>query len=243
MSVSYYEMSVHWRISRWKTLLTVSVYVQCNHDNCIYYSHVVTYVKMMHSYVMLNAIWTRRIAVNRVWPPWTTCQIRKIQNCGLRMRRECRKRFPRHRFQRKPLVYDPGMHVTHVPWCISGSLIRDGGGKRSRHSRRMRNPKFCVSGKRFKSVRSTVIDLCVCSLAPMRRGCHPELDNFKLIYKIYILRISERSFPHVNAIRPCLWLVRNGPDTGLMSSDTKPLPEPMLTQFYFAAWLHPATMS
>ena len=42
------------------------------------------------------------------------------------MRRECRNVFPRRRFQRKPLVSDPGMHhgtcVTHVPWCMSGSL-------------------------------------------------------------------------------------------------------------------------
>ena len=49
-------------------------------------------------------------------------------NCGLRMRRGC---FPRHRFQRKPLVSDPGMHhgtcVTHVPWCMSGSLSPGGG--------------------------------------------------------------------------------------------------------------------
>ena len=48
------------------------------------------------------------------------------QNCGLRMRRECRERFPRHRLLRKPLVNDPSMHhgtcVTHVPWCMSGSL-------------------------------------------------------------------------------------------------------------------------
>ena len=33
--------------------------------------------------------------------------------------------------QIKPLVSDPGMHhgtcVTHVPWCISGSLTRGGG--------------------------------------------------------------------------------------------------------------------
>ena len=47
------------------------------------------------------------------------------------MRRECRKRFPRHRFQRKPLVSDAGMHdgtcVTHVLWCMSGSLSRAGG--------------------------------------------------------------------------------------------------------------------
>ena len=39
-------------------------------------------------------------------------------NWGLRMRREWRERFPRHRLQRKPLVSDPGMHhgtcVTHV---------------------------------------------------------------------------------------------------------------------------------
>ena len=40
------------------------------------------------------------------------------QNCGLRMRWECRERFPRHRFQRKLLVSDPDMHhgtcVMHV---------------------------------------------------------------------------------------------------------------------------------
>ena len=54
------------------------------------------------------------------------------QNCSLRMRRECRERFPRHRRQRKTLVSDPGMHhgtcVTHVPWCMSWSLTRGGGG-------------------------------------------------------------------------------------------------------------------
>ena len=47
------------------------------------------------------------------------------------MRRECRERLPHHRFQRKPLVSDPVMHhgtcVTHVPWCMSGSLTRGDG--------------------------------------------------------------------------------------------------------------------
>ena len=37
----------------------------------------------------------------------------------------------RHRLQRKPLVSDPSLHcgmcVTHVPWWMSGSLIRGGG--------------------------------------------------------------------------------------------------------------------
>ena len=53
------------------------------------------------------------------------------QNRGLRMRRECRERFPRHWLQRKLLVSDPGMHqgacVTHVLWCMSGLLNRGGG--------------------------------------------------------------------------------------------------------------------
>ena len=52
-------------------------------------------------------------------------------NYGLRMRRECRESSPRHRLQKKRLVSDPGMHygtcVTHVPWCMSGSLTSGGG--------------------------------------------------------------------------------------------------------------------
>ena len=56
-----------------------------------------------------------------------------------------------------PRVSDPAMHhgtcVTHVPWCMprslpSGFLWSRWQGKRSRHSRRMRNPQFYVSGKR-----------------------------------------------------------------------------------------------
>ena len=47
------------------------------------------------------------------------------------MRRECQERFSRHRLQRKVLVSDPGMHhgtcVTHVPWCMTGSLTCGGG--------------------------------------------------------------------------------------------------------------------
>ena len=38
--------------------------------------------------------------------------------------------FPRHPLQKKPLLGDPGMHlgtcVTHLPWCMSGSLTRGG---------------------------------------------------------------------------------------------------------------------
>ena len=47
------------------------------------------------------------------------------------MRRECRERFPRHQFRRKPPISDPGMYygtcVTHVPRCMSGTLTCGGG--------------------------------------------------------------------------------------------------------------------
>ena len=65
---------------------------------------------------------------------WVSYQIRKIADCA---------------FSPPPLVSDPDMHhgtcVTHVPWCMRGSLTRGflwsrWRGKRSRHSRRIRNP-------------------------------------------------------------------------------------------------------
>ena len=61
--------------------------------------------------------------------------------------REGRERFPRHRPQRKLQVSDPGMHHTRalVHVGIANPWWR---GKRYRHSRRMRNPQFYVSGKR-----------------------------------------------------------------------------------------------
>ena len=56
-----------------------------------------------------------------------------------------------------PRVSNPDIHhdicVTHVSWCMPGSLTTDflwsqWRGKRSHHSPRMRNSQFCVSGKR-----------------------------------------------------------------------------------------------
>ena len=80
---------------------------------------------------------------------WTSCQIRKIAGAHA-------QGMP-GTFSPSPQVTDPGMHhgtcVTHVPWCMpesltSGFLWNWRRGKRSRHSRRMRNLQFCVSGKR-----------------------------------------------------------------------------------------------
>ena len=59
---------------------------------------------------------------------WTSCQIRKIAGCACTG--NVGNIFPRNRLQRKLLVSEPGMHhgtcVTHVPWCMSGSLTRGG---------------------------------------------------------------------------------------------------------------------
>ena len=60
-------------------------------------------------------------------------------------------------FSPPPRVSDPGMHhgtcVTHVPWCMPGSLISGflwswWRGNRPRLSRRMCNLQFYVTGKR-----------------------------------------------------------------------------------------------
>ena len=60
-------------------------------------------------------------------------------------------------FSPPPRIGDPDIHygtcVTHVPWCMPGSLTSGfpwcrWRGKRSWHSWRMRKPQFYVSGKR-----------------------------------------------------------------------------------------------
>ena len=80
---------------------------------------------------------------------WASCQIRKIAYAHA-------PGMP-GTFSPPPWVSDPDMHhgtcVTHVPWCMPGSLTSSflwirRRGKRSRHSRRMRNLQFYISGKR-----------------------------------------------------------------------------------------------
>ena len=61
--------------------------------------------------------------------PWASFQIRKVAGCACAG--NAGNVSPRDRLQRKPLVSDPDMHngtcVTHVPWCMSGSLTRGRG--------------------------------------------------------------------------------------------------------------------
>ena len=80
----------------------------------IYLSHIPQYIqdRNVHSVPISFAHWFHHGPLTRY---------RKL--C---MRLECRDRFPRHRLQRKLLVSDPSMHhgtcMTHVSWCMAGSL-------------------------------------------------------------------------------------------------------------------------
>ena len=92
-------------------------------------------------------------------------------------------------FSPPPRVSDPDMHhgtcVTHVSWCVPGSLTSGflwsrWRGKRSLHFQRMRNPEFYVSGKRpFVECVKTwkLILLRLSQLIP-----HSALDIFRSIF-------------------------------------------------------------
>ena len=82
-------------------------------------------------------------------------------------------------FSPPPRVSDPDMHhgtcVTHVPWCMPGSLTNSflrnqWWRKRSQHSQRMRNPQFYVSGKRPFADQGT-LDYCRWSPIPIYNVC------------------------------------------------------------------------
>ena len=67
-------------------------------------------------------------------------------------------------FSPPPRISDPDMHhgtcVTHVPWCMPGSLTSNFLWSR-RRGKRMRNPQFYVSGKRPMDKHYASLPLCV----------------------------------------------------------------------------------
>ena len=89
-------------------------------------------------------------------------------------------------------VNDPDIHqgtcVTHVPWCMPGSLTSGflwsrWRGKRSRHSRRMRNPQFYVSGKRAM-MRNVNAYKCL-SLFPAKNSARKGLKYPKIRFDVF----------------------------------------------------------
>ena len=94
-----------------------------NNSNIFFNGHLIN-TSMICSSISLFFTW--RVSNDQ---PWASYQIRKIAGCACAG--NAGNVSPRRQFQRKPLVSDPGMHhgtcVTHVPWCMSGSLTCDDG--------------------------------------------------------------------------------------------------------------------
>ena len=71
---------------------------------------------------------------------WASYQIRNIAGCACAG--NAGNVFPRRRLQRKPLVSDPGMHHGTCGHDACRDRLPPVGGKRSRHTRRMRTRNF-----------------------------------------------------------------------------------------------------
>ena len=88
--------------------------------------------QIYHTICFMGRLTLCLMIINSLWPndgawrhsSWASYQMREIAGCACAG--NAGNVFPCRRFQRKPLVSDPGMHhgtcVTHVPWCMSGSL-------------------------------------------------------------------------------------------------------------------------
>ena len=107
---------------------------------CIWWPHVSSILKV--PWWFARQVWSGTPITTFSWASY---QIRKITGCAC-------AGMP-GTFSSPPRVSDPdtyhGTCMTHVPWCMPGSLTSGflwsrSRGKRSRHSRRMRNPQFSV---------------------------------------------------------------------------------------------------
>ena len=113
--------------NQWLFMWTGSVpyhvmhYLQNSHQGLLLLTEVSVTSIEIRAWIMNYINVKQRDVITR---PWASYQIRKIAGCACA--RNAGNVFPHCRFQRKPLVSDPGMHhgtcVTHVPWCMSGSL-------------------------------------------------------------------------------------------------------------------------
>ena len=120
-------------VTSWQLSLCYLAYDKHNHYVHIWFVVICRYIYgadalrpiNLYGPCWFNSLRTRNTTSRqRTIPSWASYQIRKI--AGSACAGNAGKVFPRRRFQRKPLVSDPGMHhgtcVTHVPWCMSGSL-------------------------------------------------------------------------------------------------------------------------
>ena len=175
-----------------------------------------------------------------LWPDrqWASCQIRKIAGCACAG--NARNVFP------APRVSDPDMHhVTHVPWCMPGSL--NGGflwsrwrGKRPRHSRRMRNLQFYVSGK-SPWASSTEVNWIESARSLIHR--HGDLSNVFLcchghcMYNgsVCLTWVKCATWNDHSCPSPTFYCIMNG-HVGNNSCDVNPSNDHFINPFYDKEW-------
>ena len=145
MSISTPQLSIHSADLLWTWMMIYP----CQHQQENWYCIFAWFVMNIND-GLFRSILIPQLAMHsavELWT-WASYQIRKIADCAC---------AGNGAFSPPSLVIDPDMHhgtcLTHVPCCMSGPLTscflwNRWRGKRSQHSRRMRNPQFCVSGKR-----------------------------------------------------------------------------------------------
>ena len=126
-------------------------------------------------------------------------------------------------FSPPPQVGDPDKHhgtcVTHVPWCMPGSITSGflwsrWRGKHFRHSRRMRIPQLSVSGKRpidsalacertaiTECSDFTIADICGSHLIVISQTNSQDIDNKIVIIVIKISCWQRVAYPVSNQLR------------------------------------------
>ena len=99
-----------------------------------YYPRLIGILKLQHILTREFSLEYREIlnivAVSeKIYTAWASYHIHEIAGCACAG--DARNVFLPTHLKGKPLVSNPGMHhgtcVTHVPWCMSGSLTRGGG--------------------------------------------------------------------------------------------------------------------
>ena len=163
------------------------------------------------------------------------------------MHRECRERFSRHRLQRNWLDSDPGMHhgtcVTHVPWCMSGSLTGGGGENVPGIPGTCATRTFMYLVRGPWSVTHPSIPYCFNTLRPRQNGRRCTGDILKRIflneYRCILIRISLKvvledpidNYPALVLIMACRLF------------GAKPLSEPMMIKPTDAYIRHSVTLN
>ena len=122
-------------------------YSQKTRFNLTFHGHYIFVFWQTKNTDTLLLFWVLYNSVAEGWESIYMDLLPDTPNCRLCMRRECRVRFPRHRGLAIPTCITACAWRTCRDACCDRSEV-GGGEKRSRHTRRMRKPQLCVSGKR-----------------------------------------------------------------------------------------------